>query len=199
MSNNGSFSTAFAQKKHWKLDEKLMDAIKEVLVPAPDSSVIDLGAGIGLCVEALQVAGWKHVCGVDGIEGIVEISNGLIARLDLTEPRLWTRKYFGSGMVAGWRPDAAICIEVGEHIPPEKQKAFLDNLADAALYQLIVSYAVPGQRGRDHVSCHTPEWVASQLASRDRGWIVHEGRTKIARDIAGKGWDKKLLVMAIGE
>lgn len=193
---SGAFSAEFAAKKRWKLDENLLKAIKAVL-PSRDCSVIDLGAGIGVTVKALREAGWTHVEGVDGIPGIKELSGGVVTKLDLTEPYLWTRTYGTRENIYGWRPDVAICIEVGEHILEAKQEQFLNNLADAASQMLVVSYAVPGQRGRDHVCCRSPEWVANQLGRR--GWLMDEELTMRARDIAGKGWDKKLLIFKVTE
>lgn len=191
---SGSFTAAFAERKRWKLDPKLLAAIKYVLPPG--CSVIDLGAGIGKTVLALREAGWEHTEGVDGIPGIDKLSNGLVLELDLTGRYVWHRLYADAPDAKqediGWRPGVAICIEVGEHIPADKQEWFLNNLADAARELLIVSYAVPGQRGRDHVSCRSPEWVANQLGKRS--WELSEDITIMARSIAGKGWDKKLLV-----
>ena len=191
---SGSFTTAFARRKRWKLDARLLEAIKAVLPRG--CSVIDLGAGVGRTVQALRDAGWPHTDGVDGIPGISALSMGLVAELDLTGRYVWYRAYADAPDAKqeeiGWRPDAAICIEVGEHIPEDKQEWFLNNLADSARSYLIVSYALPGQRGRDHVQCRSPEWVANQLGIR--GWSLSEDITILARSIAGKGWDKKLLV-----
>ena len=90
------------------------------------------------------------------------------------------------------RADVALCIEVGEHVPEEFLEKFLDNIAIFATEMMIVSWAVPGQRGRGHVSCLDPDWVAAELGLR--GWTVSE-KTEAARQMAGKGWNKKLLVL----
>lgn len=187
MTNNGCFTTGFAEKKTWKLDLKLLEAIKGVLPPR-NCPVIDLGAGIGRTVQALRDAGWDHVEGVDGIEGIRKLSAGLVSEHDLTEPHLWTRLY------DRFRPDAAICIECAEHVPQELQDRLWDNIADATCVRglLIVSVATPGQRGRDHIACQMPEMVASRLGQR--GHELDEPLTQKARLIAGKGWDRKLIV-----
>ena len=197
---SGAFSSEFAAKKHWKLDPNLLDAINGTLlgVPKPGGcSVIDCGAGIGKLVLAIRDAGWLNVEGVDGIPGIDALSGDIVSELDLTMPYVWSAVYgdkqAADAEEAPWRPDVAICIEVGEHIPEAKQKQFLDNLADAACQVLIVSYAVPGQRGRDHVCCRSPEWVANQLGRR--GWSLAEDKTANSRLVAGKGWNKKLLVL----
>ena len=184
---NGAFTHDFAAKKRWKLDEKLLEAIQEVLPLR--SSVIDLGAGIGRTVQALRDGGWEHVEGVDGIPGIFKLSKGLVIEMDLTGPHLWTRFY-----LAGWRPDAAICIECAEHVPASLQDQFWDNVADAMCIDglLIVSVATPGQRGKDHVACQLPETVAARLGRR--GHDLDEPLTQKARSIAGKGWNRKLIV-----
>lgn len=152
-------------------------------------TVVDLGAGVGVYVQAFADHGYRSL-GFDGIEGIEEQSEGRVMRMDLSRPGAFDRLYRGA--YTARRPDAAITIEVGEHIPPEHSGAFLDNLCDAAKTLLIVSWAVPGQRGRNHVSCRLPEWVSCEIGQR--GWSLEGDATSAARATAGKGWDRKLMV-----
>ena len=181
---NGAFSEEFAKRKTWKIDEGLLAALVAT-IPA-GSSVIELGAGIGKYVSELN----RHptndykVCGVDGIPNIEELSDGVVKWKDLST---WDSR------APVWnRSDWAYCIEVGEHIPESKLKAFFRNLAESSNQGLIVSWGIPGQRGHDHVSCRLPEWVSCELGKR--GWNLDHDKTMRARSIAGKGWDKKLMV-----
>lgn len=176
---NGAFDSRFAERKRWRVDDGLWAALRATL-PA-GVRVVDCGASVGKYVAALRMAGFFAV-GVDGTPGVAELSGGLVRYADLSRPIYWEDP-------ADW----AMTIEVGEHIPPEYAATFLDNVAAAARDGLIVSWAVPGQRGRNHVNCQTPEWVAARLAYR--GWRVDVNRTARARELAGRGWDRKLLVL----
>ena len=177
----GAFSAAFAQKKEWKLDPDLWRALLAVL-PDTRQRIVDLGAGAGTYVTALAEQG--HFCaGVDGIENIEQISGGAVRHYDLTKRLTWNPR-------AEW----ALCIEVGEHIPAQFESTFLENLADASTDGLIVSWAYPGQRGRDHINCREESWVRREMGLR--GWSVDEARTALAKETAGGGWKKKLCVFA---
>lgn len=177
---HGEFSTAFAEKKNWKVDQLLLQALRAVIPVG--ATVVDLGAGMGHYVAALRDLGYVAT-GFDGIEGIEKSSGGLVLRADLT---------LHQNLVLNYGFSWAISIEVGEHIPAEHSITFLDNLAAAATDGLIVSWAVPGQRGHNHVNCQPVEWVCGQLGAR--GWIINYPQTLVARQLAGKGWRDKLTV-----
>lgn len=179
--DGGVFDADHARRKQqgkWKqADARLVSAITHIVKPT--ETIVDLGAGTGRYVQALLVVGYRAI-GVDGIEGVYELSNRTVVRGDLTK-RLAIR--------ADW----VISFEVGEHIAPPGDDAYLDNVAGCCAAGAIVSWAVPGQRGRGHVNCQEPERVASRL--RHRGMVLDEEATQTAREIAGDGWAKKLLVL----
>lgn len=177
----GSFSHEFAEKKAWKTDEGLLAALLHVIPKG--ASVVDLGAGVGKYVLALREAGCPAL-GVDGIPGIEELSDGCVLERDLTRP-----VYLDP-------VDWVISIEVGEHIKAGPDREYLQNLIRAARKGMVISWAIPGQRGRDHVNCHSPEWVVEMVKIFDQAgvWYFNELRTQEARKLAGKGWDRKLLV-----
>lgn len=187
---NGAFTKGYAERKQWKLDEGLLRAL-EMTIPdrlpgvAAAPSVYDLGAGAGSYVRWFQERGYPLAVGFDGIPGVNKISEGRVIEVDLSKPYFGVSREFGT---AHW----AITIEVGEHIPYENESAFLDNVAASATMGLVVSWAVPGQRGRDHVNCQLPEYVACELGIR--GWQLNHLMTESVRKVAGKGWDRKLMV-----
>jgi len=180
---NGIFSNEFAvsriDKGQWKIDTGLANAV--LYVAQYYKTAIDLGAGIGRYVSLLRNAGLVGAIGYDGIEGIGELSGGLVREEDLTAHSFLCPC-----------ADLALCIETGEHIPQDKLPVFIRNIAKAATRSLMVSWAIPKQRGRDHISCRTPEWVAAEFGHH--GWHIDEAMMSKCREIAGKGWDKKLLV-----
>ena len=185
---NGGFSEKFARNKKWKIDKGLLRAIREVIPQSTwgiRTSVVDLGAGAGQYVQRLREAGYG--CrGVDATPGIGEISGGLVRQYDLTGAALQDICH------APHRFDWAISIEVGEHIPSHLERNYFRHCSMAADDGLIVSWAVPGQRGKNHINCRTPEYVASRFGAL--GWIIDEKNTATAREAAGKGWNHKLLV-----
>jgi hypothetical protein len=131
--------------------------------------------------------------GLDGTPGIYELSGGLVLECDLASPQLKASPHAAlrqMGFIL--RREWGLCIEVGEHVPPELADVFLDNVASLCNLHLIMSWAVPGQRGKNHVNTQPAEWVAAQLGRR--GWSVNSRMTTKARRLAGKGWDRKLTV-----
>jgi len=176
---HGEFDKTFAEKKNWRVDAGLSRA---VLVAFHDyGAIVDVGAGKGAYVGWLLEKGFNAI-GYDGIDDIEELSGGLVRQLDLTSTDPMPDSYSGG-----------MCIEVGEHIPGEHIPQFLANLSSLVLHRLMISWAVIGQRGRRHVSCHQPEWVAANLYPF--GWRINEELTIDVRRVAGKGWDRKLMVL----
>lgn len=189
--DHGAFSAEYAAKKNWKLDEGLCRAIEAVIPKG--ASVNELGAGIGRYVEWMRENGWPRTYGYDGIKNVETLSQGLVENFDLAGDFIQETR--GTAVLqSGYlqERDWSISVEVGEHIPEDLQWNFIERLAASAKYGVIVSYAIPGQRGHDHIFCRMPEWVACELGQR--GWNLDQDRTLSARQAAGKGWDKKLLV-----
>lgn len=184
----GAFSRAYATWKRWRLDDGLEAAMWLVNIYLQAQGIkaprwLDLGAGAGKYVARLIDWGCDAV-GLDGIPGIGKISQGLVQEADLTKP----------DALQGIQPaDCAMCIEVGEHVPAEHEAALLDSIAQATRRLLLISWATPGQKGRQHINCRTPEHVQAELEKR--GLQRNELLTSRARKLAGRHWQHKLLVM----
>ena len=175
---NGSFSAKHAAKKDWKLDAGLQRAIQMSLAGGV-RHVVDIGAGVGKYVEWLRDECRVEALGLDGIPGVGDLSNGLVEECDLT------------GVLSQREFDLGVCAEVGEHIPLELTEQFIANITSIVALRLLVSWAVPNQRGRNHINCQSPEWVANAFGRH--GWQLQWDATEQLRKIAGKGWDHKLL------
>lgn len=162
-------------------DPCLMRALLAVIPVG--SSVVDLGAGTGRYVRALREAGYQ-CWGVDGGEGVEQASGGVVLHYDLTGGNSWWQSV---------RVDWAICIEVGEHVPEPLLGRFLDNVCSVPTGGFVCSWATIGQRGRNHVSCRSPEWVALEFCRR--GWLFDGTATDVARQASlPSGFSRKLLV-----
>jgi len=186
--NNGAFSEAFARKKTWKTDPGLASAIREVVDTFDTRVVADIGAGAGEYVRWLRTVSKADCHGFDATPNIEDISGGDVTFADFTrDGSIVMSKWFGLEK----QIDLCLCIEVGEHIQEEDLESYFDNVAYAVDGYLLYSHAIPNQRGRDHVSCRSPEWCANQFGLR--GLTLKENMTLHLRGIAGKGWDRKLM------
>ena len=165
------------------LNMELYEGITE-LIPA-GASVMDYGAGQGVYVRKLREDGYD-ANGYDGIPDIEKHTKRLVQWGDLSKKWIaWDTPNNQWGM----------CIEVGEHIPAEYESIVFDNLSNTATDGLIVSWAGIGQRGKDHVNCHSPIYIANQFGLR--GWKVDEKDTMRLRShlTSKRGCRDRLMVL----
>ena len=161
---------------HHATDNNFGKALITLLKDQKISSVTDLGCGTGDYVK--RIAGSAiSVQGFDGNPKTTEldVSGGLcVGPVDLTKKRTWNMT------------DAAMSIEVAEHIPAQFEDNFMDNLVSSARDLVILSWAVPGQRGEGHVNGKTA--VAVNQNMKERGWEKNEGFTSQLQSSATLPW-----------
>lgn len=174
----GTFSRRYQRRRR---NRKLyyLDAV--VAVVPNGKGIIDLGASVGYYVSALRDAGYEAV-GLDGTPNIERLSRGLVRWADLATD---CSKHHGA---ADW----AMFLEVGEHIPVKLEGRLFDEVSRIPTGGLIVSWAVPGQRGRGHVNCRSPEYVAAEFVKR--GWKLDDEATEKARNRVGERLRRSLMV-----
>lgn len=149
------------------------------LIPV-GSSVSDLGAGVGRGV-AYFLENRRPCLGYDGIPEIETLSQGLVFARDLSQYHRW--------QVTDW----CVSIEVGEHVPSEREDAFLSNLSNASRYGLILSWGTPGQPGTGHVNCRWPDYLRVKL-TRHFNWNFSNEETTQLRRRAPSDYYNKLMV-----
>ena len=161
------------------------EVLKGILLAIePDSTVIDLGAGLGMYVSNLRKYG-RWADGVDGIPGIEKCTDGLVKWCDLSDSmEQLSTKYL-------W----ALFLEVGEHVPAEFEFTVFDNVSNMASKGLIVSWGDIGQRGKDHINCHSPLYVAAQFGRR--GWMVDEKTTNDLRRVLPEQRSHRNTIMVL--
>ena len=138
--------SAYSTRYYEGLKEDSAGSAREVvplllgLVPA--KTVVDVGCGSGTWAHAYAQAG----CDVLGIDGdIVQADQLLIPadrflRRDLSRPLRLDRRF-----------DLVNCLEVAEHLDPERADGFVADLC--ALGDVVAfSAAIPGQGGTHHVN-----------------------------------------------
>lgn len=145
----------FIGKHTHKFDKYLIEAIKNLYKDKYIKNVADLGCGDGEYTKKFREFGWE----ADGYEGNEEYTDNPV---DLTIP-LNPHKY-----------DLVVCLEVGEHIPPEKCEMFLDNLEKFTSKYLVLSWGIPGQGGKGHVNCLPNETIIEYMKKRGFKYIKRD-------------------------
>lgn len=136
------------------------------------SPTYDFGCGSGGYLARLHVAGFQDLTGFEGDPMCAHLAREFgvtVYQQDLTAPMYCHRSRMGN----------VICLEVGEHIPPEHADVFLDNITDHCKERMVISWAVRGQSGDGHVNClNNPEVIP--LFER-RGFVCDYGETEKVR------------------
>jgi SAM-dependent methyltransferase len=113
------------------------------------TSVLDIGCGRGTWMRAAIDQGVGEVAGVDGVvlsDDQLFVPAKLVQQCDLTQP--WS---------LGKRFDAALCLEVAEHLDECFAEGLILSLARQADV-VVFSAACPGQLGQHHVNCQWPAY-----------------------------------------
>ena len=128
------------------------------------ASVIDLGCANGLLLLPFHEAG-KEVRGI-------ELSPNVMSYLPSELREVVSIGDFSS---MGGQADLVCCVEMAEHIRPNRSEELVDKLTSLARSWIYFSAAPPGQGGRGHINCRPmSEWTRWFEA---RGWRLDEGKT----------------------
>lgn len=119
-------------------------------------------------------------------EKLLKIPADRFRRADLSCPLNLERRF-----------DLAICLEVAEHLPPERADGFVAELAGAADFVLF-SAAIPFQGGYGHVNEQWPSYWAERFAARGfavRDWV----RPRLWTDVSIPNWYRENLLLFVAE
>ena len=133
-----------------------------ILQAVQPSSVVDVGCGVGTWLATVLASGIDDVLGLDGAwvrPESLEIPTERFLAVDLREPIRIDRHF-----------DLAICMETGEHVPPERAAGLVHDLVTLAPVVLF-SAAIPGQGGTGHVNEQWPDFWADLFATHDYACI----------------------------
>lgn len=112
-------------------------------------SVVDFGCGLGQWLHVFRNSGVNEVLGIDGPHVPLEdsfIENKEFQTQDLFKPEKikLSKKY-----------DLAVTMEVGEHLPKNCAKSFVNLLCNSTDI-IVFSAAIPGQTGENHYNEQDP-------------------------------------------
>jgi SAM-dependent methyltransferase len=150
-------------------------ALPIIFSNATPQSLLDIGCGIGTWLKAAQEAGIADVFGVDGIAIAPQnflVSKTFFKQQDFTQP--WS---------LGRRFDAALCLEVAEHL----DEPFAGNLIETLVSHsdlIVFGAASPHQTGQHHVNCQWPAYW--QKLFNERGFVCTD-------DVRWKIWDDERI------
>lgn len=157
-----------------------------VFASAKPASLLDVGCGTGSWLKAAKDFGITDVWGVDGVKLQPEelhVPPERIKHYDLTQSWSLERRF-----------DAAVCLEVAEHL----DGAFGPTLIDALVRHsdvILFSAACPGQPGQHHVNCRWPAYW--QALFNERGYVCEDHlRDRIWDDSRVEPWYRQNLFLA---
>jgi hypothetical protein len=149
-------------------------------------SLLDVGAGTGTWLKAALGQGVSSVYGVDGVPvggRQFHVDRSLIEQRDLRTP-----------FDLGRRFDAALCLEVAEHLPEASSAILVESICRHSDL-IFFSAAIPGQRGDHHINCQWPAfWQA--LFNSNGFACTDELRPRIWDNEAIEPWYRQNLFVA---
>lgn len=167
-------------------DSSLAKVIKNLANILDVKDIADFGCGPGWYTYYFYKCGFQ-VNGYDGNPNVEKVSSLLFNKeyycqcQDLTEP-------FNIDIPF----EMIICLEVGEHIPQKMEDIFLQNLVSNANKYILLSWAIPGQKGDGHINCHTNAYIISKM--KNKGWTYNRIVSKQLRCAANLDWFKNTLM-----
>jgi SAM-dependent methyltransferase len=151
--------------RHFRRREKFRSDYREIarflLAHLRFDSAYDLGCANGFLLDEFRATG-KRVAGIDASPAVRAV----------LPPELLPTVAVGDFSDASGTWDLACCVEVAEHIAPERSVDLVRKLVELAREWIYFTAAPPGQPGRGHINCRPhDQWLAWFAAE---GWRVDE-------------------------
>jgi SAM-dependent methyltransferase len=184
------YSRHFYSRREARVAASAAALVPQIIGLLKPGSVIDVGCGNGLWLDAFAREGVARMRGVDGPwvpSDALRIPASSFRTLDLSHCPLPYRL-----AEPGERFDLLLSLELLEHLPDSRAEAMVEamcNLSDV----LLVSAAVPHQGGTGHVNEQWPEWWHERFAAR--GFVACDFlRMAIWRDERIAPWYRQNLI-----
>jgi hypothetical protein len=163
-------------------DKSLCYALINYLKEKDVKTLIDFGCGMADYVKS--IINEKIICeAYDGNPNTEILTNGIGKVLDLSKEFYLNKKV-----------DCVLSLEVGEHIPKEYEKIFIDNLCKHSNNLIILSWAIIGQDGDGHVNCQNNDYIISELKRRGFSYEL-DSSIKLRDSISNAKWFKNTIMI----
>ncbi len=148
-------------------------------------TVADVGCGEGWWAQAFAELG----CDVRGFDGEYVQTSPLGDRFVPAD--LSTGFHFEQA-----KPDLVVCLEVAEHLPPDRAVSFVQDLCWSQPRALLFSAAIPGQGGVNHLNEQWQSYWAALIEAH--GYKVSGGlRRELWHDERVEPWYRQNLLLAV--
>lgn len=152
----------------------------------PPKRAVDLGCGNGRYCSIFSSYGWPSVCGYEGTLDVDKLGvYENICYSDLSKP---VGKILNS-----LKYDFVLSLEVGEHIPKQYEQIFINNVCEFVKKDLVLSWAIPGQKGMGHVNERSNEYIIQQF--EERGLIFWKKMSDGLRKRSSLKWFKNTIMV----
>ena len=162
-------------------DLGLLEGLKNFLKKSNSMNIVDFGCGNAFYAKELIKEGFS--CSpYDGNPNTPKITNGLADILDLS-----------NNFDLGKKFDCVVSLEVGEHIPEEFESTYIKNLTKHSKSFIILSWAVVGQPGTEHVNCKNNDYIIQKMSEENFKYLENESLS--LRDNCHMFWFKNTIMI----
>jgi cyclopropane fatty-acyl-phospholipid synthase-like methyltransferase len=177
---NGYWEGLEASRQH-KYDSSLGVSLTNFFKTENINTLVDFGCGMGSYVKTFQESN-INATGFDGNPNTPQLTNNLCKVLDLSVPKKFDEPF-----------DWVMSLEVGEHLPPQFEDIFIENLHNNNKYGIVLSWAVKGQGGHGHFNEQNNDYIKSKICAL--GYVNDiETENKLRKD-STLGWFKKTIMV----
>ena len=177
---NGYWEGLEAVSQH-VYDSSLGNSLVQFFKAQNINSLVDFGCGMGNYVKTFRQKNINAI-GYDGNPNTPELTNNLCNVLDLSIPKIFDEPF-----------DWVMSLEVGEHLPPQFEDIFINNLHNNNKYGIILSWAIIGQGGHGHVNEKNNDYIKSKICKL--GYVNDvKSENKLRRD-STLDWFKNTIMV----
>ena len=142
--------------------QQIVPVIIELTHP---KSIIDVGCGLGTFIKVFKEFGIEEIIGIDGSWCNRDLLFKNINPSEFIEQNLELQININK------RFDLVVCLEVAEHLPPERADSFVSDLVSLGDI-ILFSAAIPNQLGINHLN---EQWISYWEAKfKKHNYVVHD-------------------------